>query len=475
MAKVLILGIDGFDPVLLRQWQDQLPHLSNIINENNRISLESTIPPDSICAWATIFTGRNPAEHGLIESIDYLSSKKESSDNRGTYFKGKTFWDVISRKGMKVCIINPFLAFPAWEVNGLMVSGPVFEDGQSTGYPKNILNEYDFPPLGGMVDFPDESQLQQFIEKTKETTEQLADVGLKIAKEKSPDLLFISFLTLDRIKHFLWKFCDKNDPYYTVNNPFEGTIIDFYKIFDKIVGYFMDIIDRDSVLLILSDHGHGKRCTKKLNLNEFLRSKGFLVPKGKGAERLLKKLIEKFKVFLISEMTRYNLHDYIHKVAKLLPNRNALKKSTYLVDRNISVACLSNLCGTNPYGGVDIINSSAYQYQEIRDEIISAILSINELLGKEVVKWVKPREQIYSGEFLYKLPDIMFELNEDFGVGFDLFTTLVSDNHTHKKISGGHKREGVFLMHSLNNKGRSLERPNSLLGINAYILNLIEM
>ena len=34
--------------------------------------LRSIFPPDSIPAWTTIFTGRGPADHGCLDSIDYL-------------------------------------------------------------------------------------------------------------------------------------------------------------------------------------------------------------------------------------------------------------------------------------------------------------------------------------------------------------------------------------------------------------------
>ncbi|MCP4761580.1 MAG: hypothetical protein GY870_07345 [archaeon] len=37
--------------------------------------LKSISPPDSIPAWITIFTGKSPAEHGVLDSIDYLDDK----------------------------------------------------------------------------------------------------------------------------------------------------------------------------------------------------------------------------------------------------------------------------------------------------------------------------------------------------------------------------------------------------------------
>jgi len=77
-------------------------------------------------------------------------------------------------------------------------------------------------------------------------------------------------------------------------------------------------------------------------LNEILREKGYLATYERGAKGVLNKLIEKAKVFMIAAMTRYGFEDWIYKVAKLIPNRKALKKSTYLINRESSSVTLSN-------------------------------------------------------------------------------------------------------------------------------------
>jgi predicted AlkP superfamily phosphohydrolase/phosphomutase len=251
MSKIVIIGIDGLDPFLLDTWKDALPSFRDLLAESDKNMIESTTPPDSICAWASIFTGDNPAEHGLIESIDYLAPKKlENHEDRSADFRGRTFWDIVSDKGKKVCIVNPFIAYPAWKVNGIMVSGPVFEGGRISAYPENILNKYDFPSLGGMVDFPNKKELKEFLIRTKEVTEQLADVSLKLYKDVNPDLFFLTFLTLDRIKHFFWRYIDREDIYHPGKNPFEDSIKDFYKIFDNIIGSFRRSLDKDTSLHI---------------------------------------------------------------------------------------------------------------------------------------------------------------------------------------------------------------------------------
>src|SRR3989338_6099771 len=238
--KVVIIGIDGLDPHLLEAWKNDLNVSSRLFKYYSDISIESTFPPDSICAWTSIYTGKNPAEHALLESIDYLSGKKSQlNEDKTSSFKGKTFWDIASREGKTVCIINPFLAYPVWDVNGTMVAGPAFEGGDLSATPTDILSKYDFPSLGGIVDFPDGRELKDFLQKTEENTNRLAEVSLKIYKDQSPDLFFVSFLTLDRVKHFLWRYTDPSDPHYPGENKFSSSIKKFYLQFDQIIGDFI--------------------------------------------------------------------------------------------------------------------------------------------------------------------------------------------------------------------------------------------
>ncbi|MHA1341449.1 MAG: alkaline phosphatase family protein, partial [Promethearchaeota archaeon] len=59
MSKVVLIGIDGLDPFLIKKWIDCLPNFNKITCENSFFITKSTFPYDSICAWSSIFTGKN--------------------------------------------------------------------------------------------------------------------------------------------------------------------------------------------------------------------------------------------------------------------------------------------------------------------------------------------------------------------------------------------------------------------------------
>jgi Uncharacterized conserved protein len=69
------------------------------------------------------------------------------------------------------------------------------------------------------------------------------------SKKEQWDLFFISFLTLDRVKHFMWRYQDPNDPTYPGPNPFERSIKDFYVLFDTIIGEYRAIAGQDTRIM----------------------------------------------------------------------------------------------------------------------------------------------------------------------------------------------------------------------------------
>ncbi|OPX18433.1 hypothetical protein BXT86_01145 [candidate division WOR-3 bacterium 4484_100] len=453
MNKVVIIGIDGMDPDCVLKWKSDLPNLSKF-----RMSkMKSVFPPDSISAWVTIFTGLNPAQHGILHSIDYLTNRSKDFSIDTNILRGRTFWDIASKSGRRVCIINPFLAYPPWYVNGVMVSGPVFITGAKDAFPRSILKKYSIPPLGGIVDFPTSNMLWDFFIKSKKDTEDLADFGIRLLKEQNWDLYFITFLTLDRIQHFFWRYSDEGDPTYPGKNCYQNVIKEFYQLFDEIVGEFASFIDENTVLLVISDHGHGRRCTKSLNLNEFLRKEGYLAPKIKGIEFLQPKYwMERAKTSYLNFVYRYSLEDITMKIARFIPKKGELKKSTYITDFDDSLAWVDkNFSGMNPFGGVRLnrlrIEKENLNYDKVRKKIMQDIAHLRDPKnGRQIVKWIRRREEIYQGEFISKYPDIVFELNEEYGLGFSLYLPIVSLNVTHKKISGGHKKYGVFFSRDMN-------------------------
>jgi predicted AlkP superfamily phosphohydrolase/phosphomutase len=447
MARLIVIGIDGMDPYVFEKLQAEMPHLSSILNSGHFKHCQSVFPPDSIPAWVTIFTGEYPEKHGWLDNIDYEDIRKGAAVNKLCDLQGKTFWDRVGQAGKRVCIINPLLAYPVWPVNGVMANGPVFINGEKQIFPNELKAKYKLPELGGMTDFPAEKELGQFLETTLRSTRDLAQFGLDLLESERWDLFFISFFTLDRIQHFLWRFWDASDPLYPGPSSLEDAIVRAYKTFDEIVGRFLERLDDGTGLIVLSDHGHGQRPILLLNLNEVLRQEGLLkTTEGKNNMMPLKG-VEIAKNTSIKLVVKLLGENWLYRIGRLLPKRmrKALKKSSYLIDKEKSIAWVSDVGGGASVGGIVInpkFNQLSLEYKNTAARILQSLERIKPETNEQVIQWAKAREE----DSFY--PDVIFELDPRFSVGRSLFCPILEKSPRHQIISGGHKKEGIFFAYN---------------------------
>ena len=69
--RVLILGVDGMDPRLLKDLMGagRMPNFARIAEAGTFIPLETAAPPQSPVAWSNFITGMNPGGHGIFDFI----------------------------------------------------------------------------------------------------------------------------------------------------------------------------------------------------------------------------------------------------------------------------------------------------------------------------------------------------------------------------------------------------------------------
>src|SRR5437868_5851725 len=67
--RVFVIALDGGTYDLLGPWMEQghLPNLKKLYDQGVHGPLESVWPPLTAPAWSSFMTGKNPANHGLME------------------------------------------------------------------------------------------------------------------------------------------------------------------------------------------------------------------------------------------------------------------------------------------------------------------------------------------------------------------------------------------------------------------------
>ena len=69
--KLIILGIDGMDPQLLKKFmaEGKMPNFSALAQKGSFRLLTTSIPPQSPVAWSNLITGMNAGGHGIFDFI----------------------------------------------------------------------------------------------------------------------------------------------------------------------------------------------------------------------------------------------------------------------------------------------------------------------------------------------------------------------------------------------------------------------
>ncbi len=148
--RTLIIGFDGMDYNRLNKFMkegEKYPNFEKLMKDGTYSPLQSTEPPISPVAWSSFSTGVNPGKHNIFDFLatdrntympkmsgsDIIPSKKTLKI--GKYIiplskakvelmrKSKSFWKIVSSKGIFSSVLRIPYSFPPEKFYGLMLSG----------------------------------------------------------------------------------------------------------------------------------------------------------------------------------------------------------------------------------------------------------------------------------------------------------------------------------------------------------------
>ncbi|MCD6193247.1 MAG: alkaline phosphatase family protein [Candidatus Aminicenantes bacterium] len=485
MSKVIVIGIDGMDCKLVEKFQNDMPNFKKIKEESPKIKMKSVFPPDTTPAWASIYTGLSPASHGVINFVNVAdkSGGYRPFKVNDKYFQGRTFWDLANSCGKKACVILPCNIYPGWEINGTMICRINKISAQNhplSAFPKSVLDRYSTSSseLNLFQGFVAKGKLPEFVVNCKMRTKAEFDLGIKILQNEKWDLFFLYFSALDGIQHYFWSYFDETHPNYPGENPYKDVIKEFYILIDELVGKFVNLLDSDVSMIILSDHGHGVRPFRLVNMNEVLRREGLLVKKDvKGKVKNTFYDSKRLKKRLMDFVKQYGVGYFLMSLSQKFPIWKKFLAPSSVIDWSKTLAYVSDLSTVKSYsyGGIRINKDiTGVDYKEIVERILNILPRLTDpQTSEKIVKWALRREELYRGPHIDKYPEIILELEEGYGLGWGINGDLFDFGDIHNIQPGAHKLDTpIFFI--MNSKGkRCLRSEITLMDIAPTILDLL--
>jgi len=452
IKKLIVIGVDGMDYDVVMKYADGLPNLRGMMEPHGNPRLRSVFPADTTPAWATIFTGLDPSEHGIINFVNIgdIENKYKPMSFDDSAFKGRTFWDKLNKAGYRCAVLFPMNVKVGWDINGLMITRPY--KGMVRVYPteKEKLYVPKCEIMSTDAKFTSEKQLGRLRDEFFSKAAEEYRITRLALKNEDCDLLFTYFSTVDGIQHEFWRHCDEKHPEYPGDNRFKNVIRDMYIQIDEYIGEIMNLCP-DTPVLVVSDHGHGARPVYVARINEMLHRFGYLAPKDEetGSSRLKKSSLKnKLQERATGFVKKFGLPKWTVRLAKKFPVWKGLFASGTDFDWGRTVAYLSDLSALKnySYGGIRL-QPHVENKTALCDEIIERLSKV-EIEGewKPLFTWIRRADTLYHGEFLNKYPEIIFQMDERYGADWSLGEKLF-DKHgfMHQLSPGSHRYETAII------------------------------
>lgn len=255
----MVIGLDCASPrTLFEDFLDDCPNIKKLMDNGVYGKLKSSDPPITVPAWMVMSTSKKPGTLGIYG----FRHRKGNSytdywvTNSQTISEPK-IWDIIRKKGLKSIILGIPPTFPAHPINGNLVTGFITPDTLSNfTYPPELKKEISENIGDYIVDvnFRTNAKEQLLINIYKMTRSHFKTIKY-LMKNKEWDYVQFVIIGLDRLHHAFWKYYDKFHHKYEAGNIFESVIKKYYKYLDKEVGDLLDLIDEDTIIVVVSDHG----------------------------------------------------------------------------------------------------------------------------------------------------------------------------------------------------------------------------
>jgi len=214
--KVIILGIDGMDPVITEKLLNDglLPNFAALLKKGSYSHLATTIPAESAVAWTSFATGldasghgifdfimRNPQDYSLFLTLNEIPTIKGTSQIKSRR-KAEPFWSVLSKNKVPCFFYFCPNTFPPEPIYGKMLSGMGTPDilgnmGKFSFYTTKPITKDDLESRGRVVKVDDDAGVvltQLYGPKVLSAGLQTeAVIPLKITLDPSGEKVLISF------------------------------------------------------------------------------------------------------------------------------------------------------------------------------------------------------------------------------------------------------------------------------------------
>jgi predicted AlkP superfamily phosphohydrolase/phosphomutase len=245
---------------------------------------------------------------------------------------------------------------------------------------------------------------------------------------------------------------------------------DFWRHLDEAIGSLLQAAEKDTTIIVLSDHGFGPQ-TERFYVNEWLRRQGYLKLKeveggkqptpgalSRGVQRWALDILKRFP--LLKPLRHFVPKRLRENPKREKPFESMVKQIDWQKTQAYSPPHTSvfgsiyvNLKGRENKGSVEDCF-----YNRVREEVIARFQSLRDQITDFQIEVFK-REDLYHGRYLAQAPDLVYVINNFRCISLHSFhgDPVFQVKQLREDYSGTHRFEGIFIA-----KGPSIKRGHRL-------------
>jgi predicted AlkP superfamily phosphohydrolase/phosphomutase/tetratricopeptide (TPR) repeat protein len=353
--KLLLIGWDAADWKLIGPLiaKGHMPALKSVIDDGVYGNMSTMNPPFSPMLWTSVATGKTPDKHGVqgfIELMPDMQGLRPVTTNSRTT---RALWNIFHNQGLKSNLVGWWPSFPAEPINGVIVSDKfqkVNKDPKKPTpivegciHPKSMVNELKnfrmfpheitsehvlpFIPLAANINQEKDNGLAAFAKMMSQTVS-LHNASTYLQRTTEWDFMAIYH---DYIDHFCHAYMKFHPPHLSgvpkdLYEIYKDCINGAYRFQDMMLGRTLELIDDDTTVIIISDHGYEAGINRilkmpKLNAAPSLEHRQFGIFVAKGPN--IKKKEKVFGLGLI-DIAPSILHHFDLPIGKDMDGKVAL-------------------------------------------------------------------------------------------------------------------------------------------------------
>ena len=284
--RVFVIGLDCAEPSVLFA-DKRLKNIQELMRRGSFGRLESTVPPITVPALMCMATSQDPGSLGIYgfrnradHSYNGLSTVNSSS------IKEQAIWDHFNQHGRPAVVVGVPPGYPPRPILGARVGCFLTPDTVQNDYThpsslkreiERLVGEYPVDVKGFRTD--DKEWLR---DQTLEMTRKHFEVIRYLMTTIDWDYFHFVEIGLDRIHHGFWKYHDPLHRQHEPGSRFASVVSDYYLYLDEEIGRLLEMLEDDTAVLVVSDHG-AQRLEGGFCVNEWLCREGLLALKERPA------------------------------------------------------------------------------------------------------------------------------------------------------------------------------------------------